>query len=46
MIRDVKIYLAKIKDGKGKENRLENNKNLPTKIPPKTRKYPFSTMTV
>ena len=41
MIWDVKIYLAKIKDGKGKEFSLYNNKNLPTKIPPNQGEKPF-----
>ncbi|MEO7922359.1 MAG: hypothetical protein ABIR30_01680 [Chitinophagaceae bacterium] len=41
MIWDVKIYLAKIKDGKGKEFEFSNKKNLPTKIPPKPGKTPF-----
>jgi hypothetical protein len=34
MIRDVKIFLAKIKDGKGKELSFYNKKSLPSKIPP------------
>ena len=34
MIRDVKIYLAKIKDGKGKEIYFQYKKTLLTKIPP------------
>jgi hypothetical protein len=36
MIWDVKIYLAKIKDGKGKELSLTNKKSLPTKIWPRS----------
>jgi hypothetical protein len=35
MIWDVKIYLAKIKDGKGKELYVSAKKSLPAKIPPK-----------
>jgi hypothetical protein len=31
---DVKIYLAKIKDGKGKDLCYTNKKSLPTKIWP------------
>jgi hypothetical protein len=42
MIWDVKIYLAKIKDGKGKDFSFSSNKNLPTKIPPKPGKKPFA----
>jgi hypothetical protein len=34
MIRDVKIFLAKIKDGKGKDLSFQNKKSLATKIPP------------
>jgi len=34
MIWDVKIFLAKIKDGKGKEFSFLNKKSFPTKIPP------------
>lgn len=34
MIWDVKIYLAKIKDGKGKDLKFPDKKSLPTKIPP------------
>ena len=35
MIWDVKIYLAKIKDGKGKELLFHNNKSLLTITRPK-----------
>ena len=35
MIWDVKICLAKIKDGKGKDLLFSNKKKFPTKIPPK-----------
>lgn len=35
MIRDVKYFLAKIKDGKGKDLSVANKKTLLTKIPPK-----------
>ena len=41
MIWDVKIYLAKIKDGKGKDFSCFNNKKLPTKIPPNQGEKPF-----
>jgi hypothetical protein len=34
MIRDVKIFLAKIKDGKGKDLYFLNKKSLPTITPP------------
>ena len=34
MIWDVKIYLAKIKDGKGNDLKFTNKKSLPTKIQP------------
>src|SRR5688572_11430160 len=43
MIWDVKIYLAKIKDGKGKDFSFSNKKNLPTKIPPKPGKKTLPT---
>ena len=33
---DVKMFLAKIKDCKGKELRYTAKKKLPTKIPPKS----------
>jgi len=36
MIWDVKIYLAKIKDCKGKELYFTAKKSLPTKTPPIT----------
>lgn len=36
MIWDVKIYLAKIKDGKGKDLNFLNKKTLPTIIRPKS----------
>ena len=35
MIWDVKIFLAKIKDCKGKDLKFSTKKNLPTKTPPK-----------
>jgi hypothetical protein len=41
MIRDVKIFLAKIKDGKGKDLSVQNKKTLPTKIPPNWGKNRF-----
>lgn len=34
MIWDVKILLAKIKDGKGKDLKFPDKKSLLTKIPP------------
>ena len=34
MIRDVNCFLAKIKDGKGKDLSVHNKKTLLTKIPP------------
>jgi len=36
MIWDVKIYLAKIKDSKGKEIDRMRKKKFPTKTPPKS----------
>jgi hypothetical protein len=41
MIWDVKIYLANIKDCKGKDFSFSNNKKLPTKIPPNMMKNLF-----
>ena len=41
MIWDVKIYLAKIKDGKGKDFQGLNKKKLPTKIPPNSGEKPI-----
>jgi hypothetical protein len=41
MIWDVKIYLANIKDCKGKDFSFSNNKMLPTKIPPNMVKNRF-----
>jgi hypothetical protein len=41
MIWDVKIYLAKIKDCKGKDFKLAAKKKLPTKIPPNCREKTF-----
>ena len=35
MIWSVKILLAKIKDGKGRDLSFLNKKKFPTKIPPK-----------
>jgi hypothetical protein len=35
MIWDVKILLAKIKDGKGRDFKFLNKKNLPSTIRPK-----------
>jgi competence protein ComEA len=43
MIRNVKIYLAKIRDGKGKEYSFGCKKNFPTKIPPNRVEKPIST---
>jgi len=40
MLRDVKYFLAKIKDGKGKDLSLSNKKSLPTKIPPNRGLFP------
>jgi competence protein ComEA len=42
MIWDVKICLAKIKDGKGKDLLFSNKKKFPTKIPPKYVEKPIS----
>jgi hypothetical protein len=42
MIWDVKICLAKIKDGKGKELYIMDKKSLLTKIPPKDGEKTFS----
>jgi hypothetical protein len=42
MIWDVKIFLAKIKDCKGKDLIFLTKKKLPTKTPPKTAFLPFS----
>jgi hypothetical protein len=42
MIWDVKICLAKIKDGKGKELYIMDKKSLLTKIPPKGGEKTFS----
>ncbi len=44
MIRDVKIFLAKIKDGKGKDLYVLNKKSLATKIPPKSVKKRFQVL--
>jgi competence protein ComEA len=43
MIRNVKIYLAKIRDGKGKGNWVSSKKFFPTKIPPNPVEKPIST---
>lgn len=43
MIRNVKIYLAKIRDGKGKEYWSFAKKFFPTKIPPNPVEKPIST---
>ena len=42
MIWDVKIFLAKIKDCKGKDLIFLTKKKLPTKIPPNPGEKPFS----
>jgi len=42
MIRNVKIYLAKIRDGKGKEYSTCYKKFFPTKIPPNPVEKPIS----
>ena len=45
MIRNVKIYLAKIRDGKGKEYSTCYKKFFPTKIPPNPVEKPISART-
>ena len=44
MIWDVKIYLAKIKDSKGKELNFPDKKKLATKTPPKSGEKTFSNL--
>jgi hypothetical protein len=44
MIWDVKICLAKIKDGKGKDLLFSSKKKFPTKIPPKDVDKPLLTL--
>lgn len=41
VIWNVKMFLAKIKDGKGKEFYVTAKKSLPTKIRPQTRQNPI-----